>query len=371
MQKVITINLNGNAYQLDEDAYNLLRVYLDGAELQLKDNPDKAEIISDLEQAIADKCNRVLGPHKTVMTTSEVQLIIDEMGPVDAAAGETAGQGPAGERAKDRPGTQAHPPRRLYQISDGAMISGVCKGLAAYFNIDVTVVRIVFVVLAVVTSGIWVGVYLLLMVVVPHATTSEERAAAHGQRFNAQEVIEEAKRNYAKFKSSRDWKRQWRRQRREWRRHIRPMTGRFWGPPPPMQPVGYAGQILAGIMMPLLTILRTAVFWIWLCVLASLFGTNALFGWPIPEDVPFWAAILFGSLAYCAVAWPLHAARRASYYALGAPDYGWIAAWDGLLGFGLSVLCLWLAWQFVPEVHDFLDNMPTVRANLQNLLRGL
>jgi hypothetical protein len=34
-------------------------------------------------------------------------------------------------------------------------------------------------------------------------------------------------------------------------------------------------------------------------------------------------------------------------------------------------LCLWLAWEFVPEVHDFFENMPTVRANIQNLLRGL
>jgi phage shock protein PspC (stress-responsive transcriptional regulator) len=368
MQKVIAINLNGNMYQLEEAAYGLLRVYLDSAEVQLKDNPDRAEIISDLEQAIADKCNRVLGAHKTVMTTPEVQLIIEEMGPVDAAAGETHGARPAADRPKDRARNDT-PPRRLYQISDGAMISGVCKGLAAYFHIDVTIVRIAFVVLAVVTKGIWVGVYLVLMVVVPHANTSEERAAAHGQPFSAQDVIDQAKRNYAEFKNSRDWRKQWRRQRREWRRHIRPMTGRFWEPAP-MRPVGYAGQIFAGLMMPLLTIARTAVFWIWLCVLASLFGTNALFGWPIPDGVPFWTAVLIGLLAYCAVAWPLHAARRASYYALGAHDYGWIAAWDGLLGFGLSVLCLWLAWQFVPEVHDFLDNLPTVRANIQNLLRG-
>jgi phage shock protein PspC (stress-responsive transcriptional regulator) len=369
MQKVTTINLNGNAYQLDEAAYDLLRAYLDGAEFQLKDNPDKSEIISDLEQAIADKCHRVLGPHKTVMTTPEVQLIIDEMGPVDGAAGEPGAEKPAGGRANDRARTETSPPKRLYQVGDGAMISGVCNGLAAYLNVDVTLVRVVFVVLAVLTKGVWVGVYLLLMVVVPHATTSEERAAAYGQRFNAQELIDEAKRNYAKFKNSRDWKRQWRRQQREWRRHIRPRTGRFWGPPP-MPPVGYAGQVVASVMMPLLTIARTAMFWIWLCVMASLFSTHAIFGWPIPDNVPLWAAVLVGALAYGTVAWPLDAARRASHYALGPHDPGWISAWDGLLGLGLSVLCLWLAWQFVPEVHDFLDHMPAVRANIQNLLRG-
>jgi len=47
MQKVITINLNGRAYQLDESAYEALRAYLNAAETQLKDNPDRAEILRD------------------------------------------------------------------------------------------------------------------------------------------------------------------------------------------------------------------------------------------------------------------------------------------------------------------------------------
>lgn len=365
MQKVITINLNGNAYQLEETAYGLLRVYLDRAELQLKDNPDKAEIISDLEQAIADKCNRVLGAQKTVVTTAEVQQIIEEMGPVEGAPGE-----PASEK-QERPKGEAGAPKRLYQIREGAMLSGVCKGLAAYINIDVTIVRIAFIALAVLTKGLFVIAYVVLMCVIPYATTSEERAAAHGQPFNAQELIDEAKRNYAEFKvkGSRNWKREWRRQRREWRRHSRPITGGWWGPPPPAGAVGYAGQIVAGIMMPVLTVVRAVAFWIWLCILASLLSTNALFGWPVPDDVPLWAAVLVAAVAYSAVAWPLHAARRASYYALGAHNYGWIAAWDGLLGFAVSVLCLWLAYQYVPEVHDFADHLPIVRDNIQNFLR--
>ena len=128
--------------------------------------------------------------------------------------------------------------------------------------------------------------------------------------------------------------------------------------------------MFAGVMLPVITVVRTLLFWLFLCVLASLLSTNALFGWPTEPDVPLWAAVLFAVLAYMAVAWPLAAIRRASYYALGAPDYGWIAAWDRLLGFGLSVLCLWIAWQYVPEVHDFLDHLDVVRGNVQNLVQG-
>ncbi|MDR3581978.1 MAG: PspC domain-containing protein, partial [Candidatus Pacebacteria bacterium] len=57
MNKVATINLNGRAYQVEETGYDALRNYLDRAAEKLKDDPDKAEIMSDFEQAVADKCD--------------------------------------------------------------------------------------------------------------------------------------------------------------------------------------------------------------------------------------------------------------------------------------------------------------------------
>ncbi len=70
MQKVITINLNGNSYQLDELGYEALRAYLEHAEAQLGGNPDASEILRDVEQSVAEKCQRLLGPGKTVVTTA-------------------------------------------------------------------------------------------------------------------------------------------------------------------------------------------------------------------------------------------------------------------------------------------------------------
>ena len=51
MNKVVTIDLNGRAYQLEESGFDALRAYLDDAEVRLADDPGKAEIIADLEQA--------------------------------------------------------------------------------------------------------------------------------------------------------------------------------------------------------------------------------------------------------------------------------------------------------------------------------
>jgi phage shock protein PspC (stress-responsive transcriptional regulator) len=201
MQKVITINLNGNAYQLDEGGYDALRAYLDHAEAQLASNPDKAEIIRDLEQSIAEKCVRFLGPGKTVVSTSEVEQILREVGPVDGGGGVAS---TASHAQKASPSTA---PRRLYQIREGAIVSGVCNGLAAYFNLDPTIVRVALVVAAVIEMAItddppWItaGTYVVLMFLVPYAKTSEQRAAAQGTSqsipYKVQQTVEKLK---AKF----------------------------------------------------------------------------------------------------------------------------------------------------------------------------
>jgi phage shock protein PspC (stress-responsive transcriptional regulator) len=49
------------------------------------------------------------------------------------------------------------------------MISGVCGGLAEYFDIDVTIVRLAVVALAVLSSGAVVLVYIVLAIVVPES----------------------------------------------------------------------------------------------------------------------------------------------------------------------------------------------------------
>ena len=76
MQKVVSISLNGNSYQLEEPGYEQLRAYLDRAESRLKESPDRSEVMADLEQAIGEKCRAMLGPHKTVVNTNEVERII-------------------------------------------------------------------------------------------------------------------------------------------------------------------------------------------------------------------------------------------------------------------------------------------------------
>lgn len=379
MNTVIIVNLNGNAFHLEEPGFQTLQSYLQRAQAQLAENPDKAEIMADLEQAIADKCAHYLRPHKNVLVAAEIDDVLQQMGPVQTDGTEaprgTASQTQAGAHA----GHAENAAKRLYQIREGAMISGICTGLAAYFNIDVSIVRILFVVLALLTKGVWLLVYLGLMLVVPFANTDEERAAAAGAPFNAQEVIDRAKRHYGEFKDSKEWRRHWRQQRREWRRRWH--EGAYWWGHNLQQNVhqfsarpGYGGQVLAGLLIPLLAIVSAFVFCIFIMAIISLATTGTIFGWAIAGSMPLWAAILVLILLYGAVAQPLRHARRAIYFNTAGHTYSWHAALDGMLSVGIVVLVCWLAYSHLPQVHDFFlhfnENWQTMWNNIVESLRN-
>ncbi len=374
MQKVIAINLNGNAYHVEEAGYDALIAYLDTAQRQLRDNPDRDEILADLEQAIAEKCRRFLSANKTVVLAAEVDQIIREMGPVDGAA-DAAGTSGASATADQPRASSAGAPRRLYRIPDGAMLAGVCNGVGAFFNVDPTIIRVIFVGLLFATGGGFAIVYVILAFVLPEATTSEERAAAYGHPFNARELIDRAKQQYGNFKSRRDrnrywrwehreWKRQWRRRRRDW--HWNDWSAAAYAPPPPSAPAGYTGRVIAGFTVPLLTLVSVALFWLWLFAIFSLVTQQEVFGRTLPDDVPLWLGIVVLVLAYQALAWPLHMARRSAYYAIGGAHHGTIAALDGLLSLGFAIFGIWLAFHYVPEIREFLESLPDVLRSLGN-----
>jgi phage shock protein C len=231
MNKVVTIHLDGIAYSLEEGAYDALRTYLDAAKATLSQNPDKEEIIKDLEQAIGAKFSAYLNAHKNVVTQSDVHAVLAEMGPV-AAEGEGASVEGDAEKTTNAPPVH----KRLYRIPQGEWIVGVCNGLAVYFNIDVSLVRILFVLLVLLTHGLGILVYLVMMCVVPVARTPKDYENASGvPPVTAQELVDRARKGFEDFTNSNEWKswkdsiktnlnvsheaqRAWKQQRKAWKR---------------------------------------------------------------------------------------------------------------------------------------------------------
>ena len=545
MRTVITISLNGNAYQIDAVGFDALRAYLQVAEQRLAGNPDREEILEDLEQAIADKCLRYLGPHKNVVSAGEITEVLREMGPVDggvsegqaqagqrgqqagvgasAVGGASAGAGAGGFGASafandsttaggagpdggtgaagasrgsgteqgsggagsgaanpagggqsseagvagaadsgwpgsgttdggsndpwtglngdrwassgagmsasgaeagagagagagawstgpgastgantggtagtggwtsapgagawttnpgtsaNNPGTNTPPLRRLYLIREGAAIGGVCKGLGAYLNIDVSIIRLLFIVLTILTGGVWILIYLVMMFVVPYAQTSEQHAAAHGWPFNAEELIARAKAHYAEFKNSNKWQRQqwraqqrmwktqnkqWKQQRRDWERQG---SAQGFPPPPPPPWTGaqsppspnqsYANQVLSGVFGPLADLVGVLLFLGFLFALFSIITHHRVFWWPLPIDVPSWMGIVFLVVVYQVVVAPLRRARYSAHY--GAPfANGWWAVLGALVWIALVMAIAWQVWLHWGQITDFVQ----------------
>lgn len=75
--------------------------------------------------------------------------------------------------------------RRFYRSHSEKMVFGVCGGLAEYFQVDVVLVRLAFVLLAV-SGGVGLIAYVILAVITPRAGT----AATPGEtvRENIQEI---------------------------------------------------------------------------------------------------------------------------------------------------------------------------------------
>jgi phage shock protein PspC (stress-responsive transcriptional regulator) len=366
MNKVITINLGGNAYQLEEGGYDALRAYLETAAARLQGNPDRDEIVSDIERAIAEKFRALLASHKTVVVTKEVAAVLAEMGPIEADSGEAAdsgassasGHGAAGEeRAAWRGGT----PRRLYRIHEGAMIAGVCNGIAAYVNVDPTLVRLAFVMLTMLW-GTGLLVYLVMAFVVPEARSPEEKAAASGNPSTAQEFIRRAKEGYYEAmkgfpdrNARREWKRRFKQDMRanadQWRHNWHC----YWAEHAPFHPgMGFA--------LPLLSLLHGAAKVLWICALISLLATGAVFGLALSANVPVWVAALLLFIAYGILACPLKVARRACYRDLGRPRWAWsfVFLLDAVVWLAVVAALLWLAVHYFPELREAVRSIPSL-----------
>jgi phage shock protein PspC (stress-responsive transcriptional regulator) len=386
MNKVITVNLNGNAYQVEESGYAALDGYLADAEAKLKDNPDLREIMADLEQAIADKCNKHLTPAKTVINKSEIDQILNEMGPVDPHAAEGA-EDPSEEPRRDRPRPESASPKRLYRIREGSMIAGVCKGLAAYFNVDVTLVRLAFAICALASAGAFVLAYFAAMIVIPPADTFEEQAEAHGKPFNAQELVDQARKHYADFKKdtetwwrktgSPDWEKfkqnmpEWKRKMKDmpWETHraarqARPRSAPRAPAPCASPQVDYASHVLSMVMFPIFGLVMAALTVVWILAIISVLNTGAVFGWPLPVAVPLWAAILVLIALYSALIGPFKIALQGRGYIHEGRYYGWPSVLGGLVWLGCMILAFVIAYAYVPEVREFVENLPSALSRL-------
>ncbi len=57
--------------------------------------------------------------------------------------------------------------KRLYRSNTNYMLAGVCGGIAEYFNLDPTLIRLAWVILSLMSAGTGVVAYILAAIIIP------------------------------------------------------------------------------------------------------------------------------------------------------------------------------------------------------------
>jgi len=249
MNKTININIAGTVFNVDEDAYDLLNKYLESIKLYFSKIDKDGEIISDIESRIAENFLSKLSNKNKSISLSDVKNIIKIMGTLDdfkeiyddenkeeetfssngkdskklhrnisdkVIAGVASGISNyfqvdpiiiriiflaslfaggfgffayiicwIGIPAKD--GSEPIITRRYYRDMDDKVIGGVAMGIAKYFSVDVSIIRILFIV-SIFFGGFGLIVYFILWFITPEAKTVGEKMSMTGYAVTLENV---------------------------------------------------------------------------------------------------------------------------------------------------------------------------------------
>ena len=177
MKKTLTINLSGVVFNIDEDAYEVLNEYLRKLEIQFADEDGK-EVMRDIEARLAELFGSALkSGNKNVVTLNDVNSVIEQLGTAEEIGGGEKNS-TFDDRESDKESRKRN--RKFYRDGDNKILGGVAAGLAAYLGLEITITRLIMLLLAITVLGWLIPIYLLTWVIAPEATTTAQKLEMQG-----------------------------------------------------------------------------------------------------------------------------------------------------------------------------------------------
>ncbi|MFN8258293.1 MAG: PspC domain-containing protein [Bacteroidales bacterium] len=203
MKKTIRINISGLIFNIDEDAYNKLQQYLGSITNKFLNTNEGNEIIADVEARIAELFQERIGDRKEVINLPDIDYVIEIMGAPEEFEDSQQDEPDREDEIPDR-----KPTRKIYRDSEKRVLGGLAAGIAAYFNIDPLIVRVIFIVFTL-FYGTSILVYLLLWIMIPEAKTRSQKLEMRGKDINLSNIetsikseFHEVKKNFQKWQKS-------------------------------------------------------------------------------------------------------------------------------------------------------------------------
>lgn len=197
MKKTESINIGGQAFIIDTDAFDQLDNYLDSLNAHLSSHDGCEEIMEDIEIRISELLHDEL-KYRNVVTLKDIDKVIGIMGTAkdlgmeDEFADSGAFSNSFSEDSHattNALGATAHDKlkRRLFRDEDRKVVGGVAAGLSTYFGITNPIwLRILFVFSIFIFTPV---VYIVLWILVPAARTASDRLAMKGEPINIDNIV--------------------------------------------------------------------------------------------------------------------------------------------------------------------------------------
>lgn len=368
MKKAVHVTIAGALFTLEEDAYATLQSYLDAIARYFDALPEGREVKSDIEARIAEQLQeRLEVAHTTVVTIDHVNHVMATMGTVEeitesADAGEREHEAPRSKTQFDSSSSEQQAPRRLFRDGDNAVIAGVAAGIAAYFDIDPLIVRVIFIILTFVSGGAMIALYIILALIIPKAQTPADKVRMRGGpmtlssfRETVNESAENLRKNGAAFMGEQSG--------------VRSFVDRVFA---------FFGAIIRGFVRVIIVIGSFfLMIFPFIGILILLFvAANLAFNAHSPYlEFPV-ASVISSGLLYTSIALGVILVAIPLTFAITIGASLFVRKWKMRLATGLILVSIWiiaavaagtLAVRYVPEIQDRLSHLPENRVTIETV----
>ncbi|MCK9206905.1 MAG: PspC domain-containing protein [Salinivirgaceae bacterium] len=201
MTKTLSVQLGGLLFQIDEQALAYLEDYINAIEKQFLEEEGCAEIMQDIENRMAELLTEKMDRHRDFIGTKDVDYLIGILGqPNDFSP---INDVPEGDDQMS--GVKKTISKRLYRDPDHRLLGGVCSGLAAYFDSDPWIFRVIFIGISFFfLTGLLV--YAIIWLVVPEAVTSTQKLEMKGEPVTIESIKNAVKEEFEQVKQRMNWK---------------------------------------------------------------------------------------------------------------------------------------------------------------------
>ena len=210
MDQIKKCSLAGISFTLEADAYAALEGYIQSLQEAYKNTPDGEEIVADIEARIAELILSAV-PADAIVTKPLILNIIKQLGSAEEIDSEQPDHEPEPRQAEttDQSGNPRIP-RRLYRDVQHHKLGGVCAGIANYFDIDPTLVRLAAIAPILIwlfgemnlfllhyiegfmgqLAGLVVLGYIVMWFTIPPASTARQKLEMKGERITTDSIRE-------------------------------------------------------------------------------------------------------------------------------------------------------------------------------------